>query len=262
MSRISLPIAKIEQETSGIRTYWFDYKLKAEPGQFVMLWIPGYDEKPISIAYADQKHFALTIAAVGPATQALAKLKVGDYLGITGPLGTYFKIPKRKHLVMVAGGYGVAPLYFASLRALKQGCQVDFLLGARTKDLLLYLKKFAKTKVRLHLATNDGSVGQKGIVTELLEQLCKKSKPYEILTCGPELMEYKVLQLAEKHKVRCQISIERYMKCGVGVCGSCVIDPLGLRMCQEGPVVDKVLARMLNEFGHYRRDASGTIHKF
>ncbi|MDD4351666.1 MAG: dihydroorotate dehydrogenase electron transfer subunit [Candidatus Gracilibacteria bacterium] len=255
---LTLKIARIEKEAAAVRTYWFKHRLDAKPGQFVMLWIPGFDQKPISIAYADKKEFALTVSAIGPATKHLEKMKVGDVLGILGPLGTYYKIPAKKKLVCVAGGYGAAPLYFATLEALQKGCQVDFILGARTKDLLLYQNKLAKTKARVHITTNDGSKGKKGLVTDVLEQLCASKKPFEIMTCGPELMEYGVFQIAEEYKVPCQISIERYMKCGTGVCGSCSVDPQGLRMCTEGPVVDKVLAKMIYEFGKYHRDATGT----
>ena len=111
----------------------------------------------------------------------------------------------------------------------------------------------------VQVATNDGSAGHTGFITDILSGLIQKSHGKKIIlaTCGPELMEKKVLDCANKNNVDCEVSIERFMKCGFGVCGQCCVDPLGLRMCMEGPVVNRATANSISEFGNYHRDKSG-----
>ena len=110
--------------------------------------------------------------------------------------------------------------------------------------------------MEVSIATEDGSAGEKGLVTELSKQLLGEGRFDLILTCGPERMMREVVRQGLEHGVRVQASLERYMKCGFGVCGSCVLDPLGLRVCVDGPVFDGALL-MKTEFGELKRDASG-----
>src|SRR3989339_1436892 len=163
-----LPIKKIVKETENIRTFVFDYSEfshlgeKSKPGQFVMMWIPGVDEKPFSIAYDDGKEFWLTIAKVGPATSELFKLGVGDLVGVRGPFGTWYEFAEGEHLALLAGGYGAAPMYNVACSALALGCKVEFIVGARSRELLLYEKRVAelakkyKGQILYHAATDDG----------------------------------------------------------------------------------------------------------
>ena len=267
-----LPITNIVNETSQVKTFYFSYSLGSKPGQFVMLWIPGIDQKPFSIGFDDGKQFGLTIFSRGPLTQDLFTKKIGDRVGITGPYGTAFSVKPNTHYIMVAGGYGAAPLGFLaeelsnchperSEGSLAHNVTIDFCVGARDKDNLLFEGRIKKLpNATLHIATDDGSKGHKGYVTDLLPDLIrnyKGNKSILLVTCGPELMEKKVLDLANKMSVDCEISIERFMKCGIGICGQCCVDPLGIRMCMEGPVVSKKIANQLTEFGKYHRDKSG-----
>jgi len=281
-----LPIKKIVKETDTIWTFIFDAKvdgweLGSRPGQFVMMWIPGFDEKPFSIAYDDGKEFWLTIAKVGPATEKLFTFKVGQYVGIRGPYGTSYTFKKGDHLALLAGGYGAAPLYNVAFHAVAAGCRVEFVAGARNKDLLLYetrVKKLATgsnvksggatknggptktggTKIQYHACTNDGSKGFAGFNTVYLENLLKKDKTInKILTCGPEIMMKIAAELSVKYKRESQVSIERYMKCGFGVCGQCCIDDTGLRACKDGTIFDGKVALKFKEFGVYHRDSVG-----
>lgn len=257
---VSLPIKKIIQETPFVRTYVFEYALGSKPGQFVNLWIPRVDEKPISIAYDDGKEFWLTIFAVGNMTKKVAQLKVGDLVGIRGPFGTSFEFKKGEGLVMVGGGYGAAPLFNLANAAVKQGCTVDFIVGARGKEYLLYLDRVKKLKnTKLHIATDDGSVGHKGYNTQVLEEVLKgKGKKVDrIFAVGPEMMMKRVSDIAFKAKISCQVSLERYMKCGFGICGNCVVDNSGLRTCVDGPAMDHLIARKTKDFGVYHRDSVG-----
>lgn len=275
-----LPISEITDENPHVKTFWFEYDLQSKPGQFVMLWLPGVDQKPISVAYDDGERFGLTIFAVGNMTKKLFDLKPGDRLGITGPYGNPFSIQENTHYIMVAGGYGAGPLGVLTERLTDKNCTVDFCVGARNKDLLLFEDRMAKLPyVTVHVSTDDGSKGHQGYVTHLLETLltsdnhvCTDTTPVKtgqcpvstsadqhtlIATCGPEPMEVAVLNLANKYNVDCEISVERYMKCGFNICGQCVIDDLGIPMCSVGPVVNRDIANKMKEFGKYHRDKAG-----
>ncbi len=250
---------EIKQENPSVKTFYFDYPLGSKAGQFVMMWIPGVDQKPFSIAYDTGKRFGLSIFAVGAMTQKLFELKVGSRVGITGPYGTTFSVKPKTHYIMVAGGYGAGPLGMLAEELRDSNSTIDFCVGARNKDLLLFEKRVSKLPyVNLHVATNDGSRGHQGFVTEILEKcLAKKTKNTLVVTCGPELMEKKVLDICNAHKADCEISIERFMKCGFNVCGQCCVDDAGLTMCTQGPVVDRATANQITEFGKCHRDKSG-----
>jgi len=285
MTPILLPITKIQTENSQVKTFFFDYPLQAKPGQFVMLWIPGVDQKPFSVGYQNDNTFGLTVFKRGPLTEKLFTMKVGERVGITGPFGTAFTTSSDLHYIMVAGGYGAAPLGFLAESLpchLKQseGSTIDFLIGARNKNLLLFKERLLKIpNLKLHIATDDGSYGYKGYVTDMLLGILKhlpcpclptgsgrqgvqddnNNSKTLVVTCGPELMEKKVLDMCNEKNIDCEISIERYMKCGFGVCGQCVVDGPGICMCQQGPVVKRELANQITEFGKYHRDKTGAI---
>lgn len=258
---ITLPIKEIKDEVKDIKTFYFDFELKSKPGQFVMLWIPDVDQKPFSIGYDNGKKFGLTIFKRGRATEKLFEMKAGDKVGISGPYGTNFSVKDNTHYIIVAGGYGSAPLAFlAEKLQKKENVTIDFCIGSRNKDLLLFEERLKKLKnINLHIATDDGSQGHHGFVTDLLPSLLEKETKQNKLTvtCGPEIMEKKVLEACNEYNIDCEISLERYMKCGIGVCGQCCVDPLGICMCKEGPVLSRELVNKITEFGKYHRDKSG-----
>lgn len=254
-------IAKVMRETATVTTLTFDVSLGARPGQFLMLWVPGVNEIPMSIALDDGKKLEVTFFAVGNTTKKLAEFKKGDLVGLRGPFGTFYEWEKGERLALVAGGYGAAPMYFAAKEAAKTGCNIDVFLGARSKNHLLYLDKFgALKKTRLHVSTNDGTMGFSGHNVELLRREIirkKNGKISRIFACGPERMLFAVSELAYSRKIPAQLSLERYMKCGYGLCGNCVVDPLGVRLCTDGPVVKNEICRKIAEFGRYHRDSLG-----
>ncbi len=264
----SIPIKKIIVENPFVKTFVFEHRLDSRPGQFVNVWLPRVDEKPMSIAYDGGNEFWVSMFAVGNFSKKMHTLKEGDLVGIRGPYGKPFTLEKNQHLVMLGGGYGAAPLYHLALKAVEQGCTVDFVVGARGKDFLLYLDRIrALHHVTLHIATDDGSVGEKGYNTLILERLVAESlergQPIDcVYTCGPEVMMKRVSDICFEKGVPAQISIERYMKCGFGVCGQCAVDPDGQRMCKEGPCVSNERARQILEFGKYHRDGVGRVVKF
>jgi dihydroorotate dehydrogenase electron transfer subunit len=255
-----LKIEKIVKETESVKTFYFNYALNSKPGQFIMVWLPGVDQKPISIGYDDGQKFGLTICAVGNMSKKMHELKEGDRVGISGPYGTSFSLQSNTHYILVAGGYGAAPLGFLAEEAVKlENTKVDFLIGAKNCDSILFEKRLNKLKnVTLHCATDDGSKGQKGYVTELLSKVISDISDKKLVgTCGPEMMEKKVLDFCNENDIDCEVSIERYMKCGIGICGQCAVDDLGICMCQHGPVVGREIANKIKEFGSYHRDKSG-----
>jgi dihydroorotate dehydrogenase electron transfer subunit len=265
VGRIDIPkmytITKVIQENPTMRTLVFECDFQVQPGQFVNMWIPRLDEKPFSVAWADGNELHLTIADVGPFSHEAVQLNVGDKAGLRGPYGKGFTWSPDQKLAMVGGGFGSAPLYFTAVQAIKDGCEVDMIIGARREDLLIYVERFKKLEgANIHVATDDGSVGHKGYNVQILESLVKDKNFDLFLTCGPEVMMKAVAKLAHESKTPAQISVERYMKCGFGLCGNCVVDNTGDRMCTKGPVVPLEYIDQIAEFGQYHRDDLGKKH--
>jgi len=266
------PVAGIRKETTHVHTFTFNVSLGAKPGQFVMVWLPGVDEVPMSVANDDGKKLQITFFAVGDTTKKLATLKKGDLVGLRGPFGTHYEWKPKQHLALVAGGYGAAPMFFAASEAAKDGCTLTVIVGARAKEHLLYLDAFKRLpRTTLSVATDDGSQGHQGYNVDLLRELLEGKTLRlrsgstahavdQVFACGPERMLVKVSDLCFQHSVPCQLSLERYMKCGYGLCGNCVVDPLGIRLCTDGPVVKNDLVRSITEFGKYHRDHLGKKH--
>ncbi|MBI3963969.1 MAG: dihydroorotate dehydrogenase electron transfer subunit [Candidatus Kerfeldbacteria bacterium] len=255
---VVLKLAEVRDEAEDIRTFFFDHPLQAAPGQFMMLWLPGVDLKPFGIAYLSADRFGLTVAKVGPYTEKLFAVTAGGYLGVVGPYGTTFNTGTAKRIVLVGGGYGsatVAPLADAAASA---GTAVDFIVGARTAQRLLYQGRYQKNAaVRFHAVTDDGSAGTKGRTTDVLQKLIAEGDVAYIAACGPEKMLHAIAEMAVEAKIPCEVSIERYMKCGFGVCGACCMDTTGERVCVEGTVMSAEHALTLTEFGAYHRARSG-----
>jgi dihydroorotate dehydrogenase electron transfer subunit len=246
-------ILSVIEENSDVKTLTFKDDCKAFPGQFVMAWLPGVDEVPMSLSYIAEE-IGFTVKKIGEATKAIHLLKTGDRIGIRGPYGTHFEV-KGKKLLVVAGGIGIAPLAPYIEIVQKEGKNLTLAFGAKTKDELLFLNRLKDHSEKLLIATDDGSEGYHGFVSNLAEEILEKEGFDEILTCGPELMIKKVVDVANQRNIPVQASLERYMKCGVGICDSCAID--GLLVCKDGPVFSGKILAGLNDFGKFRRDACG-----
>lgn len=251
---VSLPIREIVEETPIMRTFKFDYSLKAKPGQFVMMWLPGVDQKPMCIAYEENNEFWITVQKIGPFTEALFKVKEGDLIGISGPFGTNFNFQDGEYLVMVGGGAGCAPLLYAAYEASKKGCKVEFVITASKPEKVLYenlLKSF--NGVNVHMT----EVGKRGEGMRVLREILDAGGVDRIFACSHEFAMKDIADLAHEKDIFCQLSMERYMKCGFGVCGQCVMDPLGICVCKQGPVMNGSLVRQMIDFGKYHRDSVG-----
>ncbi len=250
----TVPIRDIRNETRTVRTFVLDAELpEVEPGQFVMLWLPGVDEKPMSIACPTP--LTVTVARVGPFTTELHQRKVGDLVGWRGPYGRGFSLHKDRPALLVSGGSGVGPIYFLATRAVERGIPTTVALGARTADDLLYVEQFRALGVDLVLATDDGTTGHHGYVTDAILQSPISNLQSAVYACGPEPMLVTLHRLCRERDIPGQLSLERYMKCGFGICGQCALDDL--LVCQDGPVFDAEQLDGLRDFGRARRSATG-----
>lgn len=253
MRPIDATITEIIKETPTIKTFKLDVSdwLRGKPGQYVMVWVRGVDEVPMTLSYDD----AITVQKVGEATEALFGLKEGDSVGIRGPYGNGWEIV-GDDILLISGGVGSAPLAPLGEKAARIGANVTTLAGYRTKSEVHFEARFHKAG-DVTIATDDGSYGHKGFVTDLLKSI-DVDKFTQIYCCGPEKMMFRVLEALDSRgaAAKSQFSLQRYIKCGIGVCGSCCMDPEGLRVCRDGPVFDgETILR--SEMGKYARDASG-----
>ena len=229
-------ITEIEDENTRVRTLTLDLHLQAEPGQFIMAWLPGLDEKPFSLVQSDP--VTLTVARVGPFSSAVHRLEIGEPLWIRGPLGSAFRLPEDKPssgaLMLVGGGYGVAPLHFLAQRAVDAGWAASMIIGARTKSDVIFADRFRALGAKVAITTDDGTLGQQGVATDAAQQLLDQSTYRALYACGPEPMLKAIEELAQSRKLSAQLSYERHIRCGFGICGSCARG--GWRVCKDGPV--------------------------
>lgn len=217
------------------------------PGQFVHIKVPTLEKsalrRPFSVFDADDGKVIVLYKTVGRGTLALNNAKVGDELNVLGPLGHGFPTECDGAALLVGGGYGVAPLYFLAKRLRKNGHKdIRLFVGGRTKEDLLSLDKFRDLGVELHVATNDGSEGVKGLVVDPLDDvlidLRLKGEKFELFTCGPDGLLQAVAHRATGTSSRGWISMDRHMICGVGACYACIQKTVrgNSRCCVEGPV--------------------------
>ena len=196
-----------------------------------MLWLPGVDEKPFSIAGIAPLMF--TISRVGPFSVALHDLAPGDMVWVRGPFGKGFT-PALGRALLVGGGYGAAPLHFLARSILAAGAAAETALGARTAAELLYVDRFERLPVPVHAATEDGSRGTRGLVTEVVAPLLASGRFDRLCACGPEGMLDNLAALCLRAGVPGELSWEAYMRCGIGICGAC--EHATRLVCMDGPV--------------------------
>lgn len=235
-------IVEIRQDNYRTRTFTFDAYLEASPGQFVMAWLPRFDEKPFSLVSTNP--LSLMIASVGPFSSLAHELRIGDRLWLRGPFGHGFDVPAtQRRIALVGGGYGVAPLLWLARRQRGITEEIAVLIGAASEKDVLYAGRFSAlaaeaandTAYRLIITTEDGSAGQTGLVTGPLEPLLEAGRVDGIYACGPHGMLAALESLGHRYGVPRQLSWEAYMRCGIGVCGACEHD--GALLCMDGPVL-------------------------
>src|SRR3989344_3373265 len=238
-------ITKVTQEAKDIKSFFFKFDKEVRPGQFVMVWVPGVDEKPYVVSYQKGKEMAISSHMIGPFTKALDRLRKGDKIGVRGPYGKGFT--PKKNACVIGGGVGMASVS-TLIDALGNP---TILMGARDKAHVLYKKRYPKAMI----ATDDGSEGFHGFVTDLFKEQLKKKRFSIVYTCGPEIMMKKVVEICNEKGIDCEASVERYMKCGYGICGNCVIDDQ--LVCVDGPVFNREKLNKLNDFGRFEHLKNG-----
>ncbi len=230
-------IVRIETESPTVKTFTMPDKLcaKAKPGQFIMLWIPGVDEIPLSVLDVNNRLISVSVKAVGEATRHLHSMEMGETVGIRGPFGNSFT-QSRGRVLLIGGGTGTAPLLFLAKQLSQRTERLHFAIGAKTKDELLFIDalKGVCSEKSLVTTTEDGTYGLQCLVTEPVTELLRQEEFDMIYTCGPEAMIRKIFDVAWHHKLPMEASLERLMRCGIGLCGSCMIGKY--RVCRDGPV--------------------------
>ena len=257
-------IEKIVDETPTVRTLYFNDSVLANvsPGQFAMVWIPGVNELPMSVMVSETPdQAALTVRKRGESSTALYNLSEGQQIGVRGPYGNSFDIKDGK-ILLIGGGTGLVPL-MRLIKFSNPSNHITVLMGSQTKNEVFFettaKKLLEKNDHSIIPVTEDGSYGEKGYVTDILEKLLEENTYDAIYTCGPELMMYKTVQMANKKGIFVQASLERMMKCGVGICGSCCVnDDLA---CRDGTVFDGKHLSQKSEFGHLHRTKSGILEE-
>jgi len=235
------------------------------PGQFYMLWLPGIDQKPFSVSFFDGESLGFSLIQRGPFSRALFKAQKGDPVGLLGPLGSGFDLQHDRY-ILAGGGIGCSPLVFAAIRLFQMGKHFVFVAGGKSTESLDWIETiFQQTGTpagdNIKYCTENGTLGLRGLITEHLEEIIEESNPSYALVCGPELFIKKARDIFRTRGIKGQAGIERLMKCGIGICGSCSMDSTGDRVCVEGPVFTFEALDALEEFGMYRRDSSGTVIK-
>ncbi len=245
----------------------------ARPGQFIQISCSDSLDpllpRPFSFLSASSKEFSILYHVVGKGTNLLSRAKKGDVFWVLGPLGNGFTVKnlrpvagQKQQIVLVGGGVGIPPLVHLAGHWLKSKSHplqknIHVFLGARHKELLLCEKDFKKLGVSLHIATDDGSKGHKGFITELLGEFLSPQLPtanseLNIYTCGPTPMLKAVSLISQKYGIACQASLEAKMACGFGACLGCAVKIRGQKTedgrqsseyrfaaaCKEGPVFE------------------------
>lgn len=229
------------------------------PGQFLMLKVTEsidpllrrpfglFDVGTFQAEYdeAPRTYVEILYKVVGKGTRMLSALHHGDSVDLLAPLGKGFRLgDKGEEKILVGGGVGLAPLYYLAKELVAQGEKVRLFAGGRNRDDILCITEFERLGVETYVATDDGTLGEQGFVTEVLEKHLGAGQ--RIFACGPMPMLGAVSRMAETHGVPCQVSLEAYMACGVGACLGCVMPganhsdqtPDYRCVCKDGPVFD------------------------
>jgi dihydroorotate dehydrogenase electron transfer subunit len=237
------------------------FKIKSEriskmyrPGMFVVLWLPDIDFLPMSISQIEGNLIEITVQKIGEGTEKLFELNEGDKLGIRGPFGNSWNYEDASNILIVGGGMGIAALT-SLIEPLKQNKKNLYCtIGAKDKVSLIFADRLINLIPNTMCSTDDGSFGQKCYVTDTIEDIITNNNIDMIITCGPEVMMKKVLDLAESKNIQIQASLERKMKCGVGVCGSCCVgENNDVSVCKDGPIFTSEQLKKIPQFGSYEK---------
>jgi len=226
----------------------------AKPGQFVALAVGGdtsanllrrcFSIHKVSPSGTYGGTVDVVVAARGPGTRWLVGLSAHDEVNIIGPLGRAFPLPKEPvACVLVGGGYGSAPLFWLAAALRERGCHVEMILGAATEDRLFGVIEARRAADGVTVTTDDGSMGVKGWVSDVLPEVIRRCHAEVVYGCGPMAMLRSITDVAAAEGAVAQIAVEESMACGIGVCMTCVMPVVGadgqtrmVRSCVDGPV--------------------------
>lgn len=265
-------IEDIIQETPSVKTLFFRDKFSdlAKPGQFLMVWIPRTEELPLSIMISERKNYAaVTIRKHGYGSTSLYNMKKGDKLGIRGPYGNSFILKENfKTIILIGGGTGLVPLVRLLNTIKYENMKIVIIIGARSKEEIFFIELIKKIlesnkMFKILISTEDGSFGKKGYPIDILNEVLSEGYNNNfdmIYTCGPELMMKKIFDIAIEKQIPIQASLERYMKCGIGICSSCCINDM--LVCYDGTIFNNEQLKNFSEFGFSYRDKSGRLQKY
>lgn len=241
-------VEDVVRETPTTVTIRFRWQEAVLPGQFIMVWIPGTGEIPISLSHTGDPK-GITVKAFGETSTALTQLSKGDRIYFRGPYGNTFRKADGPSLI-VGGGSGMAGLLPLI------GRESYGVVSARTASELLFADRFSEGRVTR--VTDDGSEGIRGFAVDGLKTMDLSG--FSIMyVCGPELMLKSIRDFVKGIDIRVDFSMERLMKCGIGICDSCSID--GVQLCRDGPVLDEKTVFSMEEFGSFRLTESGMRKK-
>jgi len=218
----------------------------AAPGQFAMIQVKEKAgpllRRPLSYLQAGEGRIEFLYRVVGVGTHILAQAKKKDELKVLGPLGSGFDLsPVKSSALLVAGGIGIAPIYFLAMKLVERRIpNVELVYGARTAKEILFAEDMEKTGITVRIATDDGSAGSRGLASEEAIKAMGANKPDVVFACGPYPMLHAVAESAARIGAPCRVSIEERMACGVGACMGCAVktEQGYLHVCCDGPVFD------------------------
>ncbi|MDR0309574.1 MAG: dihydroorotate dehydrogenase electron transfer subunit [Candidatus Methanoplasma sp.] len=242
-------IIGVTEDSFDTKTFEFQWDERASPGQFIMVWMPGMEEIPMSLSKTDRIK-SITVKNIGADTHKLHSLGIGDPIRIRGPYGKGFDIKKGARMLIVGGGVGIA----AVIPVVKE-TGADTIIGAKTEKEIIMDDVAGKYSKNLWISTDDGSRGYMGNAVQLMREKAAEKEYDVVLACGPEVMLYHLYNACTELDIDCQFSLERHMKCGVGVCGSCMMDDV--RICKDGPVLNREQISKLKDFGTSKMDECG-----
>ncbi|MHA2184484.1 MAG: dihydroorotate dehydrogenase electron transfer subunit [Promethearchaeota archaeon] len=223
-----------------------------QPGMFVVLWLPDVDFLPMSISKIEGNQIEITVQKIGDGTTKLFELAIGDPIGIRGPFGNSWNYQDATNILIVGGGMGIAAIT-SLVESLKDADKnISIAIGAKDKASLMFEDRLLELIPNTMCTTDDGSFGRKCFVTESIDEIISANNIDLILTCGPEEMMKKVHDIAESKNIKIEASLERKMKCGVGLCGSCCIgEENNISVCKEGPIFSSDDLKKIPQFGNY-----------
>jgi len=218
---------------------------KARAGQFIILRLNEYGERfPITIADSDSEQGTLTlfVQARGKSSVEMSRMRTGDFiLDLVGPLGLATEIEEFGTVVLVGGGFGIAAIHPIARELTLAGNKTISILGARSRDFLLMLDEMQRVSTEVRVATDDGSLGIKGLVTDVLNDMVKKGEPIDrVIAIGPLVMMKAVSDLTRPLKIKTKVSLNPIMVDGTGMCGACRVTVAGEMKfaCVDGPEFD------------------------